>query len=107
MHPDCGNVNQGQNIEDYYEPGSCEIDDSKEESVTWKLGGRVHYGESDKWRVSGDHAGVKCDIEFEQYNPAFFHCGLFEELGEKHPQAGHIVHCRTRGTIEVHGIRDP
>jgi len=103
MHPDCPNVNQGQNIEDYYPPGSCEIDDSHDDHVTWKLGGRVHYGETDKWRVSGEHAGVKCDIEFEQYNPAFFHCGTFEDLGSKQPQAGHIVHCKTKGTIEVHG----
>jgi len=101
MHPMAMTVNKGQNIEDYYPPGSIKIREGKDQ-VTWELGGRLHQGSPPEWHVSGEHAGVKLDIHFTQDNNAFYHCGKFEDL-DKTNSAGFIVHTRTKGSIEVHG----
>jgi hypothetical protein len=33
--------NKGQDIDDYYQPGSLQIKE-KDDSVTWELGGQIH-----------------------------------------------------------------
>ncbi|KAJ5638375.1 hypothetical protein N7490_008254 [Penicillium lividum] len=102
MHPDCSTVNKGQDIEDYFAPGSIKWTET-EQDVKWELGGRIHWGAPPEWRVSGDHAGVKMNVHFTQYKPAFYHCGRFEDAKTPVANAGYIVHTRVSGTIEVHG----
>ena len=101
MNPNVPTVNRGQNIEDYYKPGSIKVtEDAK--YVRWELGGLVHHGTPPEWRVTGEHAGVKVDIHFSQNNPAFYHLGDNIKLKDI-DLSGYIVHTRTRGTITVHG----
>jgi len=105
MHPDALAVNKGQNIEDYYKRGAMKIEEGAEE-VKWILGGRSHWGAPPKWRITGEQekTGVKVDIHCEQKNPAFYHCGMFDDLeAGKRDNAGYIVHIKTYGTIEVDG----
>lgn len=102
MHPDAAFVNKGQNIDDYYRPGTLEI---KEDSgaVEWRLGGRIHVNKPPNFSVLGTHAGVKANIQVHQTTPAFFHKGRFEDIASNKGSAGYVVHCRASGTIEVHG----
>jgi len=48
IHPEMPTVNKGQNIEDYYKPGSIKVQEGKDkdgnEEVTWTLDKRVHHG---------------------------------------------------------------
>jgi hypothetical protein len=74
MHPDCPSVNKGQNIENYFPLGSIKWTENTDD-IKWELGGRVHWSAPPEWRVSGDHAGVKLNLQFAQYNLAFYHCG--------------------------------
>jgi hypothetical protein len=43
--------NKGQDIDDYYPPGSLQIKE-KDDSVTWKLGGRTHIGKLPHFTVT-------------------------------------------------------
>jgi hypothetical protein len=42
-HPTVPFVNKGQDIDDYYPPGSLQIE-KKDDSVTWEVGDRTHIG---------------------------------------------------------------
>ena len=101
MHPDATTVNKGQNIEDYYKPGSIKVSESKDK-VVWKLDSLKHHCTPPEWHIKGEHAGVKVDIHFKQLNPAFWHLGTFETI-KPIGMAGYVVHCSTSGTIEVDG----
>lgn len=104
MHPDAGTVNRDQNIEDCYKRGEMKIEEAADE-VRWILGGRIHQGAPPKFRISGeqDGTGVKVDINIEQRDLAFYHCGRFENLNNCHGAAGYIVHYNASGTIEMDG----
>ncbi|KAF2488962.1 hypothetical protein BU16DRAFT_567925 [Lophium mytilinum] len=105
MHPNALTVNKGQNLEDYYKRGTIKIEEGAEH-VKWMLGGITHHGAPPNWRVTGEQegTGLKVDLSFEQKNPAFYHCGLFEDLeAKKRKNAGYIVHTTVTGTFEVDG----
>lgn len=102
MNPGCATVNKGQNIENYFPPGSIKWTET-DKDVKWEVGGRVHWGAPPEWKAGGEHAGVKLNLHFTQYNPAFYHCGRFEDATAPVGNAGYIVHTRVSGTIEVHG----
>ncbi|KAG9605842.1 hypothetical protein KCU77_g577, partial [Aureobasidium melanogenum] len=95
-------VNKGQNIDDYYKPGTCSIEESTDH-VQWSNAGRVFTCKMPEWHAGGEHAGVKVDLTFKQRSDAFFHAGRFEDLRQDGGVAGYIFHGRVNGTIQVHG----
>lgn len=74
------------------------------ERTEWKLAGRVIASDAEGWHVTGEHAGVKCDLKLKQRGDAFYHLGKFENLSEKKEGlAGYVVHATATGTITVRG----
>ena len=95
-------VNKGQNIDDYEKPGSIKINEETN-VVKWSNAGRTMECRPPYWKIGGEHAGVKVDLDFRQTSDAFFHCGQFETLAKDSGMAGYVLHGRASGTIEVHG----
>lgn len=75
-----------------------------EKQAVWKLAGRIIRTLENGWKVEGEHAGVKVDLELTQRGDAFYHLGKFEQLSDKHEgMAGYIVHATATGTITANG----
>jgi len=101
MH-DTPYINKGQNIEDYGKPGTIQIKEGGSETV-WSTPDRRYVCRPPHWRVEGDHAGVKADIDFSDSSAGFFHLGSFEQLQPQGGCAGYIMHGRVSGTITANG----
>ena len=101
MHPDVWTVNEGQGLEDYFKPGTLTSEETKDK-VIWKVENVQFIATPPYWHVVGEKAGVKIDLRFEQYNPAFWHLGTFDKV-KAQGIAGYIVHCRTNGTLVLDG----
>ncbi|OCK82446.1 hypothetical protein K432DRAFT_380396 [Lepidopterella palustris CBS 459.81] len=101
MH-DTPYINKGQNIEDYAKPGEIKITESEKETV-WSTSDRKYICSPPHWRVEGDHAGVKTDIDYTESSEGFFHLGTFDTLKPEGGFAGYIMHGKAEGTITVKG----
>ena len=98
-------INKGQNLDDYHKVGTLKFSDT-EDSNTWTLAGRVFRSEQQKkWKVTGEHAGVRVDLHYTQRGDAFYngHRGAFDDLKSGEGHAAFIVHCYVTGTVTVSG----
>jgi hypothetical protein len=102
MH-DIPYINKGQNIEDYAKIGEIKIDESNSDVTTWSTSDRKFICKPPHWRIEGDHAGVKADIDYTESSVGFFHLGSFEDLPDEGGHAGYIMHGKAEGTITMNG----
>ncbi|KAJ5772701.1 hypothetical protein N7520_003230 [Penicillium odoratum] len=102
MHPNCSTVNKGQNIEDYFSPGSIKWTETEQDVKVgaWRPNS---LGRSSRVACLWRSCWSEVECSFHPDNPAFYHCGRFEDAKTPVAKAGYIVHTRVSGTIEVHG----
>ncbi|KAF2802331.1 uncharacterized protein BDZ99DRAFT_483059 [Mytilinidion resinicola] len=96
-------LNKGQNLDDYYSPGSLQWNETKDE-VTWKLDGRELASSPPYYKARGEHGGIEVNLDLVQWSDLFYQIGPFTEVNSEGGGAGGILHLKASGTVTANNI---